>query len=106
MQKVQFYTKDHCPLCEEAFALVKMLQFEYEFELEEIDIYKDDALLEKYQLLIPVVKTNGKEINCEQINIASLENIIKKSLILLCLCGIIKIGIKHASLFCSNWDKK
>ena len=79
MQKVQFYTKDDCLLCEEAFALVKMLQLEYEFELEEIDIYKNDALLEKYQLLIPVVKANGKELNCEQINIASLENLIKKS---------------------------
>src|SRR5699024_2433395 len=90
----------------EAFALVKMLQFEYEFELEEIDIYKDDALLEKYQLLIPVVKANGKELNCEQINIASLENIIKKSRILLCLCVIRKIGIEHASLFLLQLGQK
>src|SRR5699024_12551271 len=97
MQKDQFYTKDHCPLCEEAFALVKMLQFEYEFELEEIDIYIDDALLEKYQLLIPVVKTNDKELNSEKINIPTLENIIKKSKILIYLFGIVILSIKHDS---------
>lgn len=60
---VRFYTRTQCPLCEEAFILLKDLQKEYQFQLEEIDIYTDDELLEKYQLMIPVVELNGEIID-------------------------------------------
>ena len=73
--KILKISKPHCIPCQN----VENFLQDNHVVFEEIDIYKDDALLEKYQLLIPVVKANGKELNCEQINIASLENIIKKS---------------------------
>ncbi|MCM3618844.1 glutaredoxin family protein [Sutcliffiella horikoshii] len=57
---IQFYTKVDCPLCDKAKSRLKELQSELDFTIEEFDIYKDDALLEKYQLMIPVVEHEGE----------------------------------------------
>ncbi|WP_027409931.1 glutaredoxin family protein [Anoxybacteroides tepidamans] len=59
---VQLYSKIDCPLCEKAKFILSELQSELAFEIEEIDIYQDDALLEKYQLMIPVVSVEGEEL--------------------------------------------
>jgi glutaredoxin len=59
---VYLYSKVDCPLCEKAKAMLQELQKEWNFEVKEIDIYKDDALLEKYQLMIPVVEIDGEEV--------------------------------------------
>jgi glutaredoxin len=45
-----------CPLCEKAKVRLQELQSEMDFTIEEVDIYQDDALLEKYQIMIPVVE--------------------------------------------------
>lgn len=79
MQKVQFYTKDHCPLCDEAYALLMMFQREHRFELEVIDIYRDDVLLEAYQLLIPAVRMNDTFLDCRQMNVEVLGSLWEKS---------------------------
>lgn len=60
MKQVFLYTKQGCPLCEEAKNLLEELKREFEFQINEIDIYQDDALLEKYQLMIPVVEVDGE----------------------------------------------
>jgi len=60
--KVILYSKIDCCLCENAKAILQELQTELQFEIEEIDIYEDDRLLEKYQLMIPVVEVNGEEV--------------------------------------------
>jgi hypothetical protein len=39
------------------------LQNEFSFQINEIDIYQDDKLLEKYQLMIPVVEIDGEEVD-------------------------------------------
>lgn len=80
MLQVIFYTKEICSLCEDAYALLKMLQFEYSFKIEEVDIYSDDRLLEKYQLLIPAVKINDTFINCEEMSLERLEAAIKNEI--------------------------
>jgi glutaredoxin len=80
MQKVIFYTKDICSLCDDAKALLLMFQREYPFELEERDIYTNDEWLEKYQLLIPYVQINDSKLDCEEINIDSLEKILKENI--------------------------
>ncbi|ADU95525.1 MULTISPECIES: glutaredoxin family protein [Geobacillus] len=59
---IRLYTKTNCPLCDKAKAVLTELLADYSFTLEEIDIYKDDELLEKYQLMIPVVELDGEEI--------------------------------------------
>ncbi|MBA2875729.1 glutaredoxin family protein [Thermaerobacillus caldiproteolyticus] len=60
---VNLYSKVDCPLCEKAKAVLQELQKEYDFQINEIDVYSDDALLEKYQLMIPVVEIDGEEID-------------------------------------------
>ncbi|MDQ0225330.1 glutaredoxin [Bacillus sp. 7586-K] len=60
MKKVIFYSKENCSLCEKGLALVKELQKEIPFDYEVVDIYKDDELLELYQIMIPVVKIDNE----------------------------------------------
>ena len=77
MLEIEFYTKDICSLCEEAYALLMMLQREYPFKLKEIDIYSDDKLLEEYQLLIPAVRMEDVFLNCEEISWENIEKVLK-----------------------------
>lgn len=72
MKKVVFYTKENCLLCDEALDLVQMTQRIEPFELEIKDIYEDDKLLEKYQLIIPVVKINETELIGDSIEINNI----------------------------------
>lgn len=53
------YTRQICPLCEKAKVVMEELQEEFAFSFKEQDIYKDDQLLEKYQLMIPVIEVDG-----------------------------------------------
>lgn len=80
MLKVIYYMKENCSLCDEANALLTLLQHDYTFTIEERDIYTNDDWLEEYQLLIPYVKINETELDCEQINIDTLEKAIKESI--------------------------
>ncbi|WP_100333249.1 glutaredoxin family protein [Bacillus alkalisoli] len=54
------YSKENCSLCDKAKVIVEDLQKEYEFTFKEVDIYKDDALLELYQIRIPVLENDGE----------------------------------------------
>lgn len=58
--KLKFYTKVDCPLCEKAKARLQELQSQMDFTIEEVDIYQDDELLERYQIMIPVVEYQGE----------------------------------------------
>ncbi|MBA2871383.1 glutaredoxin [Anoxybacillus calidus] len=75
--KVTLYSKVDCGLCEKAKTVLQELQREFSFEVEEIDIYKDDRLLEKYQLMIPVVEIDGEEIEYGMIH----KDVIRKRLL-------------------------
>jgi glutaredoxin len=75
--KVKFYTKENCLLCEKAKAILVDLAKEFPLEIVERDIYKDDVLLELYQVMIPVV-----EIDSEQIAYGIIEkDVIRKRLL-------------------------
>jgi glutaredoxin len=60
--KLTLFTKENCGLCEEAKDAIRLVQSEYEIDVYEIDIYSDDALLEEYQLMIPVIQINGETV--------------------------------------------
>jgi len=79
MTIVEFYTKDNCSLCEDAYALLMMFQNYYEFELEERDIYTNDAWLEEYQLLIPAIRVKETFLTCEEMGWDQLESALKKN---------------------------
>lgn len=80
MLQVYFYTKTHCPLCEDAKALLLLLQQDYPFELKERDIYSNDVWLEAYQIRIPVVEINGQQLDAIEINYDSLKQTLEENM--------------------------
>lgn len=54
--KIVVYSKENCCLCDEAKAILRELQVEW----EEVDIYKNEQWLERYQLMIPVIEIDGE----------------------------------------------
>ena len=62
---VRLYARPDCHLCDEAREGLEAMRAEgAEFELEEIDIDSDDALLRRYLERIPVIAI-GDEVICE-----------------------------------------
>jgi len=61
---VTVYSSRDCHLCAEAMEVLRGLQAELSFELRELDIGTEDALLRAYFERIPVVAVDGEEI-CE-----------------------------------------
>jgi glutaredoxin len=61
MTQVVVYSRPGCHLCEEALAAIVSLHRDgYRFELHEIDIESDDALLRAHLERIPVVEVDGE----------------------------------------------
>ncbi|MFC4618609.1 glutaredoxin family protein [Camelliibacillus cellulosilyticus] len=69
---IVLYTRSQCPLCDEAKAVLDLVAAELGIAYREIDIHTDDALLEKYQLMIPVVEINGRLAAFGQVTFAQL----------------------------------
>jgi glutaredoxin len=61
--KLVVYSKPGCHLCTDAMALLRELQGELGFELEELDISADERLERAYFERIPVVTLNGEELS-------------------------------------------
>jgi glutaredoxin len=76
--KVILYSKESCPLCEQAKEVLHMIKKEIPLSITEIDIYKNDALLEEYQIRIPVIHYDGEVIDEGVIS----ENTVRKRLLL------------------------
>ncbi len=64
MTVLRVYSKPDCHLCEDAIEVLQRLQQEFVFDIEELDISSDDALLRAYFERIPVVALDGEEL-CE-----------------------------------------
>lgn len=72
MPKIQFYSRPGCHLCEEGLILLKLVQEDANFEIEIKNIEEDDALHEKYMLMIPVVEKSGSIIQYGQLDYITL----------------------------------
>ncbi|WP_181349641.1 glutaredoxin family protein [Thalassobacillus sp. CUG 92003] len=72
MEEVMLYTKQHCPLCDEVKEMLETVQMDAPFLLKEKDIYEDEALLEKYQLEIPVVMIGNEAWNYQQFDLFTI----------------------------------
>ena len=66
------YSRDNCPLCDEAYEILD----KYGFSIETIDISRDSELLHKYEMCIPVVEIDGKVRFRGKINEVLLRRII------------------------------
>jgi thiol-disulfide isomerase/thioredoxin len=61
MVRVEVYGKDDCPLCDEAKDVLRKVQRDLPFDLVEVDIAKDPALLERHRNDVPVVFVDGNK---------------------------------------------
>lgn len=66
--ELQLYSKTNCHLCEIAKEELELVKQREGITYQEIDIYKDDHLLERYGLLIPVIEYKGEIIQYGQVN--------------------------------------
>lgn len=69
---VHFYTRPGCHLCDDARLMLKLVREDVDFEITEINIEEDDALHEKYMLMIPVIELEGKVIQYGQVDYATI----------------------------------
>nr|WP_026021764.1 glutaredoxin family protein [Bacillus timonensis] len=76
--QVTMYSKDNCSLCVKAKKALEELSEEYPLDLHEIDIYKDDELLEKYQIMIPVIEIDGIEVEYGIIHKETIQDYLSK----------------------------
>ncbi|WP_033542501.1 glutaredoxin family protein [Planococcus sp. CAU13] len=53
------YTRPNCPLCDEAKLMLHLVQEDFPLEYTEVNIEDDDAVHEKYMLMIPVLEQEG-----------------------------------------------
>ncbi len=59
---VTLYGREGCHLCDDARAVLAPLSLELGFELAEVDIEDDDALLKAYLERIPVISLDDEEL--------------------------------------------
>ena len=62
MRTVTLYGRPGCHLCEEALEIVERVRTDVPFELDQLDIEDDDALLRAYLERIPVIAVDGEEL--------------------------------------------
>ncbi|AVK85960.1 thiol-disulfide isomerase [Lysinibacillus sp. B2A1] len=70
--KVKFFTRANCGLCMEGLDTLKLVQEDLGFHIDIIDIEEDEAVHEKYMLMIPVVEKDGQVIQYGDIDYATL----------------------------------
>lgn len=71
---VKYYSRANCGLCIEGLRTLKLVQEDVGFEIDIIDIEEDDAIHEKYMLMIPVVEKEGRIVQYGQLDYATLVN--------------------------------
>lgn len=69
---VKFYSRPNCELCIEGLHTLKIVQEDIPFTIEQYNIEEDDALHEKYMLMIPVVEKDGSIIQYGQLDYVTL----------------------------------
>jgi glutaredoxin len=60
---ITVYSKPDCHLCEEAVAVLRRLQGELTFKIDELDITQDEQLHRAYFERIPVIALDGEELS-------------------------------------------
>ena len=75
---VILYGRPGCHLCTQARSLLDGLRPKLGFDVQEVDIESDDALLARYVFEIPVVAVDGLEIARAPISTARLEEALRE----------------------------
>jgi glutaredoxin len=76
---VTLYSKADCHLCDDARTALERVRREVPFDLEELDIEADEALLRAYFERIPVVAVDGRELFAYFVDEALLRSAVAES---------------------------
>ncbi|ATP41722.1 thiol-disulfide isomerase [Solibacillus sp. R5-41] len=69
---VKFFTKPNCELCIEGLQTLKIVQEDIAFQIEIVNIEENDAIHEKYMLMIPVIEWNDRIIQYGRLDYPTL----------------------------------
>ena len=75
---VDFYTRPGYRLCDDARLMLKLVQEDISFEINEVNIEEDDELHEKYMLMIPAIALQGKIVQYGQVDYVTLLEALEK----------------------------
>ena len=70
--KVKYYSRANCGLCIDGLRTLKLVQEDLAFDFEIFDIESDEAIHEKYMLMIPVVEKEGQVLQYGKLDYATL----------------------------------
>ena len=73
MSTVTLYGRPGCHLCDDARTTLLRLRARVAFELDEVDITRDDALHARYLERIPVIALDGEELFDFEVDEEALE---------------------------------
>lgn len=73
MKKLVLYTKAGCHLCENAKAAILSVRRSVAFELQEVDITRDEDLFDLYKHDIPVLEIDGRRAFKHRVDPAALK---------------------------------
>jgi glutaredoxin len=76
MALVTLYTKPGCCLCDEAKEALERVRARHPFDLSEVDVAADPALLDHYGERLPVVAVDGVETFDYSVDEAALERLV------------------------------
>ena len=75
--RIVLYSRPGCHLCDVAREVLAAERECTPFELEEISIEGDDALELEYQIRIPVVEIDGREVFEVEVDAAELSRLVR-----------------------------
>lgn len=76
--KVVIYSKPECHLCEQAKAELLRIQKQHGFQLDEVDISRDEKLLAEFGARIPLIWVNGRLVGKYHVDEAALLNELRR----------------------------
>lgn len=74
---VNFYTKEGCHLCEVALEIIDLVAEKIDFRFNSIDITKDEELMMKFDLEIPVIEIDKEIVFVHKVDKQKLISILK-----------------------------
>lgn len=78
--RLLLYTRNGCHLCQDMLAQARPLAAEHGLEIELVDIDDDLALAKRYNLRIPVLELNGREVCHHFFDQAAFERALTESI--------------------------
>lgn len=74
---VNFYTKEGCHLCEVALEIIDLVAEKIDFQFNSIDITKDEELMMKFDVEIPVIEIDKEIVFVHKVDKQKLLSILK-----------------------------